>query len=181
MSEPTVPVPTAEEIVAGPLPGAADLENEIKQAAQPFGKLTIWLGVLAVVALAFAGGAWTHSALADGSTSAATPARTAGTGTPGQAGAGTPGQAGQGRPGGGGPQRGTTGTVDRVDGTTVYVKTLQGTEVAVSTSDSTTVVVTQPGSLSDLKAGADIVVQGTTGSDGTVTAQSITQQPVRGG
>ena len=67
MSESTVPVPTAEEIVAGPLPGSVDLEKEIKQAAQPFGKLTMWLGVLAVVALAFAGGAWTHSALAGGS------------------------------------------------------------------------------------------------------------------
>jgi len=28
---------------------------------------------------------------------------------------------------------------------------------------------------------ADVVVQGATGSDGTVTAQSITQQPARGG
>ena len=175
MSESTVPVPTAEEIVAGPLPGAADLEKEIKQAAQPFGKLTMWLGVLAVVALAFAGGAWTHSALAGASTSASTPARTTATGTPGQA--------GQGRQGGGGQRGtvGTVGTVERVDGTTVYVKTLQGSEVAVSTSDSTTVAVAQPGSLSDLKAGADVVVQGATGSDGTVTAQSITQQPARGG
>lgn len=176
MSESTVPVPTAEEIVAGPLPGGVDLEKEITQAAQPFGKLTMWLGVLVVVALAFAGGAWTHSALAGASTSASTPARTTATGTPGQA--------GQGRQGGGGGQRGTVGTVgtvDRVDGTTVYVKTLQGSEVAVSTSDSTKVAVAQPGSLSDLKAGADVVVQGATGSDGTVTAQSITQQPARGG
>jgi hypothetical protein len=43
------------------------------------------------------------------------------------------------------------------------------------------VAVAQPGSLTDLKAGADVVVQGATGSDGTVTAQSITQQPARGG
>jgi hypothetical protein len=175
MSESTVPVPTAEEIVAGPLPGGVDLEKEIKQAAQPFGKLTMWLGVLVVVALAFAGGAWTHSALAGASTSASTPARTTAIGTPGQA--------GQGRQGGGGQRGtvGTVGTVERVDGTTVYVKTLQGSEVAVSTSASTTVAVAQPGSLTDLKAGADVVVQGATGSDGTVTAQSITQQPARGG
>jgi cytochrome c-type biogenesis protein CcmE len=61
----------------------------------------------------------------------------------------------------------------------VYVKTAQGTDVKVSTSDSTTVGVTQQGKLADLKPGATVVVQGQAGSDGTVTAQAITQEAAR--
>jgi hypothetical protein len=171
MSDPT---PTAEEIVASPAnPG--DLDKEMKQVAQPFGKATLWLGAIVVLAVAFGGGAWTHSALAGPSTPAA-PARAA------QAGQGQGGQPGTGRQGaGGGLGRGTTGTIDRVDGTTVYVKTAQGAEVAVSTSDTTTVSVATPGKVADLKPGTTIVVQGAAGEDGKVTAQSITQSPARAG
>jgi hypothetical protein len=175
MSDPT---PTAEEIVASPA-NAGDLDQEMKQVAQPFGKLTLWLGAIVVLAVAFGGGAWTHSALAGTSTSAA-PARAAG--QAGQAGQAQGGQPGTGRQGaGGGLGRGTTGTIDRVDGTTVYVKTQQGAEVAVSTSDTTTVSVAAPGTVADLKPGSTIVVQGATGQDGKVTAQSITQSPARAG
>jgi hypothetical protein len=163
--------PTAEEIVASPA-NSGDLEKEMKAVSRPLSKVNIWLGVLVVVAFSFAGGAWTHSALAGTSTSANTPARGAAAGAPGQT-----GQAGAGRQGaaGGATGRGTVGTVVRVDGTTVYVKTAQGTEVAVTTGAATTVSVAQPGKVSDLKAGASVVVQGATGDDGKVAAQSITQ------
>jgi hypothetical protein len=174
MSDPT---PTAEEIVASPAnPG--DLDKEMKQVAQPFGKATLWLGAIVVLAVAFGGGAWTHSALAGPSTPTA-PARAAQGGQPGQGQSGQPGTGRQGA--GGGFGRGTTGTIDRVDGTTVYLKTPQGAEVAVSTSDTTTVSIATPGKVADLKPGTTIVVQGAAGEDGKVTAQSITQSPARAG
>jgi hypothetical protein len=172
------PEPTAEQIIANPAVGG-DLNEEMRRAAKPFSRTTIVLAGLFVLAIAFGGGAWTHAAF--GSSSSSTPtARQGGTqtGSPGGTGqtAGT-GQQGGGFRGAGG--RGTTGTVDRVDGTTVYVKTAQGTDVKVSTSDSTTVGVTQQGKLSDLKPGSTVVVQGQAGDDGTVAAQAITQQAAR--
>ncbi|WP_410638243.1 hypothetical protein [Amycolatopsis sp. lyj-346] len=162
--------PTAEQIVASPAV-EGDLNAEMRHAAKPFSRTTLVLAGLVVLAIAFGGGAWTHAAF--GSPSHSAPTRQAG-GTQGgqQAGAG---QQGGGFRGG----RGTTGTVDRVDGTTVYVKTAQGADVKVSTTDSTTVGVTQQGKLADLKPGATVVVQGQAGSDGTVTAQAITQEAAR--
>ncbi|WP_410561839.1 hypothetical protein [Amycolatopsis sp. cmx-4-61] len=160
--------PTAEQIVASPAVDG-DLNAEMRRAAKPFSRTTLVLAGLVVLAIAFGGGAWTHAAF--GSSTPSAPARQGGQGNA-QAGAG---QQGGGFRGG----RGTTGTVDHVDGTTVYVKTAQGTDVKVSTSDSTTIGVTQPGKLADLKPGATVVVQGQPGSDGTVTAQAITQQAGR--
>lgn len=164
--------PTPEEIVASPAV-VGDLDKEMKAVAKPFGKVTLILGGILVIAVAFGGGAWTHSALAGSST----PTRGGGGG---QARPSGQAQAPGGRQGSFG--RGSTaGTIERVDGSTVYVKTAQGKEVAVSTSDSTTVNVTQPGKLTNLKAGATVLVQGQAGADGKVTAQSITQQPARAG
>ncbi|MGW7535931.1 DUF5666 domain-containing protein [Amycolatopsis sp. NPDC054798] len=172
-SSTTQPIPTPpeepaarspEDLIAEPAV-QGDLTAELKQVARPFGKLTLVLAGLLVLALAFAGGAWTHAAF--GPSSGASGARPA---TP----AGQPGAGG--RAAGG---RGTVGTVEKVDGSTVTVKTMQGSEVTVSTSDSTTVGVTQPGKLSDLKPGQTVTVQGRTGSDGSVTAQAIVAQPGR--
>jgi hypothetical protein len=177
--ESDAPEPTAEQIIANPAVGG-DLNAEMRRAAKPFSRTTLVLAGLVVLAIAFGGGAWTHAAF--GSSSSSTPTgrqggtgQTGGTGGTGQT-AGT-GQQGGGFRGAGG--RGTTGTVDHVDGTTVYVKTAQGTDVKVSTSDSTTVGVTQQGKLSDLKPGSTVVVQGQAGDDGTVAAQAITQQAAR--
>ena len=176
--ESDVPEPTAEQIIANPAVGG-DLNEEMRRAAKPFSRTTVVLAGLVVLAIAFGGGAWTHAAF--GSSSSSTP-----TARQGETQAGGPGGTGQtagaGQPGGGfrgAGGRGTTGTVDRVDGTTVYVKTAQGTDVKVSTSDSTTVGVTQQGKLSDLKPGSTVVVQGQAGDDGTVAAQAITQQAAR--
>jgi hypothetical protein len=193
--EPPVDEPTAEflpvtaelspeEIVATPAV-AGDLNQEMKRVAKPFGKATLVLAGLLVIALSFAGGAWTHAAFGSSSGSGGT-ARAAGTagGARGTGtGTGTGTGAGAGQPSAGGARgaagRGTVGTVEKVDGTTVTLKTAQGSDVTVSTSDSTTVGLTQPGKLSDLKPGATVTVQGRTGTDGTVTAQTIVQQPLR--
>ncbi|MBB1153232.1 MULTISPECIES: DUF5666 domain-containing protein [Amycolatopsis] len=169
----TQPIPTPpeeparpEDLIAEPAV-QGDLTAELKQVARPFGKPTLVLAGLLVLALAFAGGAWTHAAFGpSSSTSSARPA----------AADGQQGPSFGGRSAGG---RGTVGTVEKVDGSTVTVKTMQGSEVTVSTSDSTTVGVTQPGKLSDLKPGQTVTVQGRTGSDGSVTAQAIVAQPGR--
>ncbi|ATY09243.1 hypothetical protein CU254_01195 [Amycolatopsis sp. AA4] len=167
----TQPIPTPpeeparpEELIAEPAV-QGDLTAELKQVARPFGKPTLVLAGLLVLALAFAGGAWTHAAF--GPSSSTSNARSAS--PDGQPGFG-------GRTAGG---RGTVGTVEKVDGSTVTLKTVQGSEVTVSTSDSTTVGVTQPGKLSDLKPGQTVTVQGRTGSDGSVAAQAIVAQPGR--
>jgi hypothetical protein len=170
------PEPTPEQIVASPAVDG-DLNAEMRRAAKPFSRTTLVLAGLVVLAIAFGGGAWTHAAF--GSSTASTPTRQAG-GQQAQGGTGQTGGTGQqggGFRGAGG--RGTTGTVDRVDGSTVYVKTAQGTDVKVSTSDSTTVGVTQQGKLADLKPGSTVVVQGQAGDDGTVAAQAITQEAGR--
>ncbi|MGW4057367.1 hypothetical protein ACWEGE_03770 [Amycolatopsis sp. NPDC004747] len=167
--------PTAEQIVASPAVDG-DLNAEMRRATKPFSRTTLVLAGLVAFAIAFGGGAWTHAAF--GSSTPSRPSGTAGGQARGQGGTGQ--QAGAGQQGGGfRGGRGTTGTVDHVDGTTVYVKTAQGDDVKVSTSDSTTVGVTQQGKLSDLKPGATVVVQGQAGSDGTVAAQAITQQAAR--
>lgn len=174
--------PTAEQIIASPAVGG-DLNAEMRRAAKPFSRSTLVLAGLVVLAIAFGGGAWTHAAFGS-SSSGSTPTGRQGGGFGGQQAQGGTGQtAGTGQQQGGGFRgaggRGTTGTVDHVDGTTVYVKTAQGQDVKVSTSDSTTVGVTQAGKLSDLKPGSTVVVQGQAGDDGTVAAQAITQQAAR--
>jgi len=81
--------------------------------------------------------------------------------------------------GGGGQNRAgsaTTGTVKLVDGTTVYVQTSSGDVVTVRTSASTAVQLAQTAKLSDLKAGASVTVEGTTSTDGSVTATKVTGQ-----
>ncbi|QRP51237.1 hypothetical protein I6J71_41320 [Amycolatopsis sp. FDAARGOS 1241] len=182
-----------EEIVATPAV-EGDLNQEMKRVAKPFGKATLSLAGVLVIALSFAGGAWTHAAFGSGSGSGGGAAARTG-GQPGGARGGFGGfggQQGSGRQGAGqgsgqqggfagarGGGRGTVGTVEKVDGSIVTLKTAQGTEVTVSTSDSTTVGLTQPGKLSDLKPGATVTVQGRPGSDGNVAAQAIVEQPSR--
>jgi len=170
--DPAADAQRPEDVVAEPAV-SGDLTEELNHVARPFGKPTLILAGILVLALAFAGGAWTHAAFGPSGSSSGRTASAAGPGS------GSGQQGGfSGRNGGGGG-RGTVGTVEKVDGSTVTVKTAQGTEVTVSTSDSTTVGVTQPGKLSDLKPGQTVTVQGRTGSDGSVTAQAIVTQPSR--
>jgi len=72
---------------------------------------------------------------------------------------------------------GTTGKVKLVDGANVYITTSDGSTVKVATSSSSKVTKSVDAALSDLKAGDTIVVQGTTGADGTIAASSISQAP----
>ncbi|MEV4317728.1 hypothetical protein [Actinocrispum sp. NPDC049592] len=178
MTEPQHP----DHVIGTPVGG--DIDQELKQAKRGYGKVTIGLGIGVLVVAAFFGGVWVHSATA--SSNSNTPAaaggprnggRFGGGGYPGNGGAPPSGAPGQ---GGGGFRGGTAGTIDRVEGNTVYVKMQNGTEVKVTTTDSTRVELTQPGKLSDLKAGTSVVVQGQRGGeDNSVTAQAITTRPAQ--
>jgi len=87
----------------------------------------------------------------------------------GQAGGQTGGQAGgQGNTQG----AGTTGTVKLVDGDTIYVQTPSGI-VRVRTSGSTKVTLAKKSTVKALKTGSTVVVRGSAGQDGTVTATSV--------
>jgi hypothetical protein len=73
---------------------------------------------------------------------------------------------------GGSQGAGTSGTVKLVDGDVIYVQTPNGI-VRVRTSGSTKVTVAKKSAVKALKAGSTVVVQGTPGQDGTVTATSV--------
>jgi hypothetical protein len=105
-----------------------------------------------------------------------------GTGGAGRGGAGGYGstggfgapQSGQGQPGAAAASSGTTGTVKLVDGSTIYVQTPDGNLVTVNTTGKTTVSAASATTLKSIKAGQTVTVQGTTGSDGSVAATSVT-------
>jgi hypothetical protein len=170
-----------EEILNRPVANV-DLASELKKNKRSFGKVTLGLGGAVLLVGAFFGGVATHAAVAKPAPAAAAQnGRQPGTGRfgGGQGGGTGQGQNGQGNPGG--FRGGTAGTIDHVDGTDVYVKTQDGKVVKVSTSDTTQVRITQQGKLSDLKNGQNVIVQGQTGQDGTVSAQAITEGQFRPG
>ena len=67
-----------------------------------------------------------------------------------------------------------TGTVKLVDGSTIYVQTPDGTVVTVRTNRKTSVQAASKSAVKDIKAGQTVTVQGAAGSDGMVTATSVT-------
>ncbi|WP_406640363.1 hypothetical protein [Amycolatopsis sp. WGS_07] len=58
---PPEPARSPEDLIAEPAVDG-DLTAELKQVARPFGRSTLVLAGLLLLALAFAGGAWTHAA-----------------------------------------------------------------------------------------------------------------------
>lgn len=67
----------------------------------------------------------------------------------------------------------TTGTVTGVEGSTLYVTNASGTLVKVTVAPSTTVTRNAASSLASLQVGDTVVVRGSTGSNGVVTATSV--------
>jgi hypothetical protein len=84
------------------------------------------------------------------------------------------GGTGTGGTGTGSSRNATTGKIKLVDGNTVYVELTDGTIVTVKVSDTTKISSSSTITVKDLKAGAAVTVQGQEGSDGTITAGSIT-------
>jgi hypothetical protein len=170
-----------------------DLAKELAKAApkQWWNKATVVLAAAALLVGGFVGGLqaqkqWGSSGTtANGARAGAFPGAAGagryggGTGT-GAGAYGLPG-GGTGQPGGTVPQAGattaatgTTGTVKLVNGTTIYLQTPDGDVVTVKTDGKTSVSTARKGKLSDVKAGQSVTVQGATGTDGTVTATSVT-------
>jgi hypothetical protein len=164
-----------------------DLAAELAKAAPKrwWNRGTLVLGAVALLVGGFLGGAQVQK---HWGTAATTSNRAAGFGNFNRnaAGGGYPGAAGgAGRTGGGfGTGAGaapsaaaaaaTTGTVKLVDGTTIYVQTASGDLITVRTTGKTTVQTATKSSVKDVKAGQTVTVQGPAGTDGTVTATSVT-------
>jgi hypothetical protein len=166
-------------------PGDDDLERQISaKATRPkINKLTFVLAGLLLIAGGFVAGSLVQKHSGNSSSNAAFPnigtgnnARGGyfggGQGFPG-AGTGTGNGSGTGTGTRGG---GTTGTVKLIDGSTIYVTTASGDTVIVKTSGDTKVSVSQSSTLKSLKAGQSVTIQGQTGSDGSVTASTVTAQ-----
>jgi uncharacterized protein DUF5666 len=133
-------------------------------------KLRTYLGTgIGLAALATGAALGVHTLGSHGSTAAAATARGFG-GAPGGAG----GPMGQGGPGGVRGQRpGAFGEIASINGATITLADpMTNANVVVHTTASTTVVGTTT-SVSGLKVGDRIGVDGTTASDGSVTATTI--------
>jgi len=165
-----------------------DDDFPVRPVRKRLGPWSLGLIGAVIAAGAFYGGVMTekHHIPATTTVSAAARARTAttgtttgGTGTTGTTGAGartgTGTGAGAGAAGGaGGAGAGSTvGTVKLIDGTNVYVQDATGTITKVATTPQSTITITSTGTTKNIKPGDTVVVSGSTGSDGIVSATAI--------
>lgn len=184
MTEPQPPEQPATPPAAQPAPPTIDLgeqpggalHGELSAAGRSTSKVTLVLVGVVVLVVGFLGGILTHRAYAgtgtsNSSTQAGSPSRN---GFNGGNGFRRPGASGAPN-GGGNGFGGTFGTIDHISGNTVYVKTSDGTIVKVTVGSGTTISITKDGKVTDLSAGQTVVVQGQTGSDGSVNANRISE------
>lgn len=131
----------------------------------------MWIGIIVVVALAsFTGGIFYGKSSAPKSNSLNQQAR--GQFSPG-------GVAGMRRNGAGGANGGgfVNGEILSQDANSLTIKLSDGGSKIVFLSDKTTINKMAEGTLADLAVGKTVMVTGSTGSDGSVTAQSIQLRP----
>jgi hypothetical protein len=188
----TTDAPREDPLSISPFEGdlAEQLEAEPRPRRRP-PSVTVLLGAGVLMVGGFIGGVqadrhWGAKPSSDPAALLGQLGRRAGTGTggigggafgsgatgrpPGGIGTGTGTGTGTGQAGGSG--NGTSGTVKLVDGDTIYVQTPSGI-VRVKTTKSTKVTVAKKSTARSLKTGSPVVVQGTPGQDGTVTATSV--------
>jgi hypothetical protein len=149
--------------------------------------LTIGLGLLIFGLGGFYGGAKFEAGKVPATpslTGANAAAAAGGTGAAGR-GTATGGAAtgGAGALGGGGGfgGRGTFGQVTAINGDTLTLQDAQGNQIKVQLQPNTTVTKTVQGAKSDLATGNTVTVVGQRGSDGTVSATTITIIPAGSG
>jgi hypothetical protein len=135
-------------------------------APRPVPRTTLALVGLVVLVSGFVGGVLVQKSYGQAPAAAANnfPANLPAGGFQGQPGQGRGNQAGS----------ATTGTIKLIDGTTVYLTLANGDIATVKTSDQT--AVQQPAALTDLKVGQSVTVQGSAGTDGIITATSVTAE-----
>ena len=155
------------------------LAAELAKAAPRrwWNKGTVMLGALTLLTGGFVGGLQIQKNYGTADTPAAARAGTFGGGQ---------NRAGYGAPAGTLPNSGggqatttaatapTTGKVKLVNGTTIYIEKSDGSVVTVKTNGKTTVSASTKSKLTDVKSGQSVTIQGTTDSDGTVTATAVT-------
>ena len=172
--EPTASLPL-HEIETVPA-GSAPWEEEMpaRPVRDKLGRVTIGLLVLVFAAGAFWLGVVTekHSLSSTVATNAATTARA------GRTGAAATGATGAAAGGGGGGA--TVGQVKLIDGSNIYVTDSTGNVVKVATTPDSQITVTTSGTAKDVKPGDTVLVTGTTGDDGTVTATAVRDQGAGG-
>jgi hypothetical protein len=113
-----------------------------------------------------------------GGTSSAGSSTTGSSGGAGSTGAGFGGSTGAGAAG---FTRPTAGTVAYLAGSTLYVTNSEGNTVKVQTSAGTTVNKTVKSTVKDIHPGETVTVTGATGSNGAITAESISAGASGGG
>jgi hypothetical protein len=113
-----------------------------------------------------------------GGASGASSSTTGSGGSAGSTGGGFGGSAGAGAAG---FTRPTAGTVAYLAGSTLYVTNSEGNTVKVRTSAGTTVTKTVKSTVKDIHPGETVTVTGATGSNGAITAESISAGASGGG
>lgn len=177
--EPTASFPVHEIETVPSGSGLWEEEMPARPVREKLGRVTLGLLVLAFAAGAFWLGVVTekHSLSSTSATTAATAARTARTGA---AATGATGAAAGGGGGSGSGSGATVGQVKLIDGSNIYVTDSTGNVVKVATTPDSQITVTSSGTAKDVKPGDTVLVTGTTGDDGTVTATAVRDQGAGG-
>ncbi|MEV5571702.1 hypothetical protein AB0L06_16750 [Spirillospora sp. NPDC052269] len=179
------PPPQAEMLESSPFKD--DLDKELADRGpgwrSPSGP-TLYLVAAVLVVAGFVGGIFTNKAMSDGKSGSSDNRAAGGRGFGGGyggfrngGGGGFGGGGGGNFPGGGANGRGgmTAGTVTKVVGDTLYLQTNDGKTVTVKTTGATRIQITKTGTVKDLKTGTTLIVRGTPGSDGSMTATSVNE------
>jgi hypothetical protein len=151
-------------------------------------RVTLALSAAALICAGFIGGvAIEKNSVGSGGTGRAggfnTSAFTGGRGGAGGFGGGFGGGTGTGTgtgTGASGAGNAITGTITVVSGNTLYVTSASGTVYTVTLSGTTAISIAQSGTTADLKAGQSVTIAGTAGTNGDVTATSVTAKPSGG-
>ncbi|MGI5206286.1 hypothetical protein ACQEU6_32525 [Spirillospora sp. CA-108201] len=200
---PEEPKGDADLLASSPFDDDLDAELVARPSQRLLPGPTLYLAAGVILVAGFLGGVQAHKWSSDGSSGGAAGGQESGRsrtggygGPPGasapQGGYGAPGNGANGGPGAGpggmpgdgsgsaangrtGNVPGTAGTVTRVVGSTLYLRTASGETVKVRTTGKTKIRIVEDGELRDLGAGTTVVVQGSTGQDGSLTATTVNE------